>query len=81
MSYSFSGHMMIVPARNIKRIERNSVDILKYTMSGGIVKRFLSRKVATSTKKDSEKGKLPPNTFTSGHVRDAGTTMTGVTQT
>ena len=37
MSYSFSGHMMIVPARNIKRIERNSVDILKYTMSGGIV--------------------------------------------
>jgi uncharacterized membrane protein len=37
MSYSFSGHMMIVPVKNITRIERNSVDILKYTMSGGIV--------------------------------------------
>jgi uncharacterized membrane protein len=37
MSYSFSGHMMIVPTKNITRIERNSVDILKYTMSGGIV--------------------------------------------
>lgn len=37
MSYSFSGHMMIVPVRNITRIERNAVDILKYTMSGGIV--------------------------------------------
>ena len=37
MSYSFSGHMMIVPIKNITRIERNAVDILKYTMSGGIV--------------------------------------------
>jgi uncharacterized membrane protein len=37
MSYSFSGHMMIVPVKNITPIERNSVDILKYTMSGGIV--------------------------------------------
>ena len=37
MSYSFSGHMMIVPIKNITRIDRNSVDILKYTMSGGIV--------------------------------------------
>lgn len=37
MSYSFSGHMMIVPTKNISRIERNAVDILKYTMSGGIV--------------------------------------------
>jgi len=37
MSYSFSGHMMIVPAKNITRIERNAVDILKYAMSGGIV--------------------------------------------
>lgn len=37
MSYSFSGHMMIVPVRNIKRIERNAVDIMKYTVSGGIV--------------------------------------------
>ena len=37
MSYSFSGHMMIVPTKNITPIDRNSVDILKYTMSGGIV--------------------------------------------
>jgi uncharacterized membrane protein len=37
MSYSFSGHMMIVPIKNITPIERNAVDILKYTMSGGIV--------------------------------------------
>ncbi len=37
MSYSFSGHMMIVPVKNITRIERNAVDVLKYTMSGGIV--------------------------------------------
>jgi uncharacterized membrane protein len=37
MSYSFAGHMMIVPVRNIKRIERNAVDIMKYTVSGGIV--------------------------------------------
>ena len=37
MSYSFSGHMMIVPVRNIKRIERNAVDIMKYTVSAGIV--------------------------------------------
>ena len=37
MSYSFSGHMMIVPVKNITPIERNAVDILKYTMSGGIV--------------------------------------------
>jgi hypothetical protein len=29
--------MMIVPVKNITPIERNSVDILKYTMSGGIV--------------------------------------------
>jgi len=29
--------MMIVPIKNITRIDRNSVDILKYTMSGGIV--------------------------------------------
>ncbi len=37
MSYSFSGHMMIVPTKNITRIERNAVDVLKYTMTGGIV--------------------------------------------
>lgn len=37
MSYSFAGHLMIVPVKNIKRIERNAVDIMKYTVSGGIV--------------------------------------------
>ena len=37
MSYSFSGHMMIVPTKNITRIERNAADVLKYTMTGGIV--------------------------------------------
>jgi uncharacterized membrane protein len=37
MSYSFAGHLMIVPVKHIKRIERNSVDIMKYAVSGGIV--------------------------------------------
>jgi len=37
MSYSFAGHLMIVPTRNIKRLERNAVDIMKYAVSGGIV--------------------------------------------
>ncbi|MBX7051004.1 MAG: DUF502 domain-containing protein [Flavobacteriales bacterium] len=37
MSYSFAGHLMIVPVRHIKRIERNAVDIMKYAVSGGIV--------------------------------------------
>lgn len=37
MSFSFSGHLMLVPVRNIKRIERNSVDVLKYTLSAGVV--------------------------------------------
>lgn len=37
MSYSFSGHMLIVPAKNIKLVDRNAVDVMKYTMSGGIV--------------------------------------------
>lgn len=37
MSYSFAGHLMIVPVRNIKRLERNAVDIMKYAVSGGIV--------------------------------------------
>jgi uncharacterized membrane protein len=29
--------MMIVPVKNIRRLERNAVDIMKYTVSGGIV--------------------------------------------
>jgi uncharacterized membrane protein len=37
MSYSFSGHMLVVPIRNVKPLHGNPVDILKYTMSGGIV--------------------------------------------
>lgn len=37
MSYSFAGHMVIVPAKNVKPIDRNAVDVMKYTMSGGIV--------------------------------------------
>jgi uncharacterized membrane protein len=37
MSYSFSGHLVVVPRRNVKKIERSSVDIMKYVVSGGIV--------------------------------------------
>lgn len=37
MSYSFAGHLMIVPIKNIKRIEKNPVDVMKYAVSGGIV--------------------------------------------
>jgi len=37
MSYSFAGHMMIVPSKNVKAIDRNAVDVMKYTVSGGIV--------------------------------------------
>jgi uncharacterized membrane protein len=37
MSYSFAGHLMIVPVRNIKRVERNAAEVMKYAVSGGIV--------------------------------------------
>lgn len=37
MSYSFSGHLMIVPKANVKVIERNAVEVMKYTVSGGVV--------------------------------------------
>ncbi|MFM1998363.1 MAG: hypothetical protein RL204_310 [Bacteroidota bacterium] len=37
MSYSFSGHLVVVPRRNVKKIDRSSVDIMKYIVSGGIV--------------------------------------------
>lgn len=37
MSYSFAGHLMIVPTKHIKRIDRNAVDVMKYAVSGGIV--------------------------------------------
>ena len=37
MSYSFSGHLMIVPTANVKVIDRNPVEVMKYTVSGGVV--------------------------------------------
>jgi uncharacterized membrane protein len=37
MSYSFSGHLMIVPSANVKVIDRNPVEVMKYTVSGGVV--------------------------------------------
>ncbi|MCC6599314.1 MAG: DUF502 domain-containing protein [Crocinitomicaceae bacterium] len=37
MSYSFSGHLLLVPVKNITRIERNAVDVMKYIVSGGVV--------------------------------------------
>jgi uncharacterized membrane protein len=37
MSYSFSGHLVVVPRRNVTKIDRSSVDIMKYVVSGGIV--------------------------------------------
>lgn len=37
MSYSFAGHLVFVPVKNIKKIEGNPAEILKYTVSGGIV--------------------------------------------
>ena len=37
MSYSFSGHLMIVPRSNVRVIERNAVEVMKYTVSGGVV--------------------------------------------
>lgn len=37
MSYSFSGHLIIVPRENVRAVDRNSVDVMKYIVSGGIV--------------------------------------------
>jgi uncharacterized membrane protein len=37
MSYSFSGHLVIVPIANVKKIDRNAVDVMKYIVSGGVV--------------------------------------------
>jgi len=37
MSFSFSGHLVIVPRKNVKIVDRNSVDVMKYLVSGGIV--------------------------------------------
>jgi len=37
MSYSFSGHLVIVPKANVKLLETNSLDLMKYVVSGGVV--------------------------------------------
>lgn len=37
MSYSFAGHLLIVPAKNVKPIDKNAVDVMKYIVSGGVV--------------------------------------------
>ena len=37
MSYSFSGHLLIVPVKNIKPIDKSAVDVMKYIVSGGVV--------------------------------------------
>jgi uncharacterized membrane protein len=37
MSYSISGHLIIVPRKNITTIDKNAVDVMKYVISGGVV--------------------------------------------
>jgi uncharacterized membrane protein len=37
MSYSFSGHLVIVPIANVRPIDKSSVDVMKYIVSGGVV--------------------------------------------
>jgi uncharacterized membrane protein len=37
MSYSFSGHLIVVPAANVKAVDRNAIDVFKYIVSGGVV--------------------------------------------
>ncbi|MFM7769371.1 MAG: DUF502 domain-containing protein [Bacteroidota bacterium] len=37
MSYSFSGHLVIVPKSNVKPLEVNSLGLMKYIVSGGVV--------------------------------------------
>ena len=37
MSYSFAGHLMVVPTEHVKPIDKNSVGVMKYIVSGGIV--------------------------------------------
>lgn len=37
MSYSFSGHLVLVPAANVTKVDRKAVDIMKYIVSGGVV--------------------------------------------
>jgi len=35
-SYNFSGNLFIVPAKNVSVIDRNSTDVMKYIVSGGV---------------------------------------------
>ena len=37
MSYSFAGHLIIVPKANVKLLKGNSLDLMKYVVSGGVV--------------------------------------------
>ncbi len=37
MSYSFSGHLIVVPISCVTVVDRNAVDVMKYIVSGGIV--------------------------------------------
>jgi len=37
MSYSFSGHLIIVPKTSVTVVDRNAVEVMKYIVSGGIV--------------------------------------------
>jgi uncharacterized membrane protein len=37
MSYSFSGHFVIVPIENVQVINKSSVEVMKYIVSGGVV--------------------------------------------
>ena len=37
MSYSFAGHLIIVPRANVKILKGNSLDLMKYVVSGGVV--------------------------------------------
>jgi uncharacterized membrane protein len=37
MSYSFSGHLIIVPAGNVTPVDKNALDVMKYIVSGGVV--------------------------------------------
>jgi uncharacterized membrane protein len=37
MSYSISGHLIIVPRKNVSPIDKNAVDVMKYVISGGVV--------------------------------------------
>jgi uncharacterized membrane protein len=36
MSYSLSGRLIIVPARNVKRLEADAAEVMKFTVSGGV---------------------------------------------